>query len=98
MVAGRLKPSRGDSEKCEKHKLSRRSALKTGVEKEEDNHEKRSSYVLRLNQRGLNIVFRIGAAQELLSRRKTRREKNMKFKIRSLSTFALATGLLLSTL
>jgi hypothetical protein len=29
------------------------------------NHGKRSSYVLRLNQRGLNIVFRIGAAQEL---------------------------------
>jgi hypothetical protein len=65
MVAGRLKPSRGDSEKCEKHKLSLRSVLKTGVKKEEDNHEKRSSYVLRLNQRGLNIVFRIGAAQEL---------------------------------
>jgi len=90
MVAGRLKPSRGDSEKwrlwpffrnrkrsfhpcprgsCasrfEKHKLSRRSLLKTGVKKVKDNHEKRSSYVLRLNQRGLNIVFRIGAAQEL---------------------------------
>ena len=88
MVAGRLKPSRGDSEKwrccrsemqaqfpplparklrfpLQKHKLSRRSLLKIGVKKEEDNHEKRSSYVLRLNQRGLNIVFRIGAAQEL---------------------------------
>jgi hypothetical protein len=64
MVAGRLKTSRR-AEKCEKHKLSRRSVRKTGVKKEEDNHEKRSSYVLRLNQRGLNIVFRIGAAQEL---------------------------------
>jgi hypothetical protein len=50
MVAGRLKPSRG---------------AKTGVKKEEDNHAKRSSYVLRLNRRSVNIVFRIGAAQEL---------------------------------
>jgi len=35
------------------------------IQEEEDNHDKRSSYVLRLNQRSLNIVFQIGAAQEL---------------------------------
>jgi hypothetical protein len=35
--------------------------------KEENDHEKNSSYVLRLNQRCLNIVFRIGAALAIIT-------------------------------